>query len=202
MATELQGFQHPIPGQWNREGTRPAVSPWVLWGSPVGPCFSPAERGKLPADTRLAVPLWLTGDQILRGLVSLEQSGPQPWARGQALRVEHGVPSCSSPPFVGTAYPHHPSGINCGQEQREGKQAAPVPIPALLLHQPLPPCRLKSLSGHCMAARGNTAHQTTLRLVSCQSPSCDTQPLLTDERLETSRVFHHSRNVGWSSAIG
>lgn len=52
----------------------------------------------------------------------------------QALLVEHGVPSWSSPPFVGTAYPHHPLGTSSGQEQHEGNQAAPFLIPALLLH--------------------------------------------------------------------
>lgn len=112
-----------------------------LWG-PASHQQLP-ERGKLPTDIRLALPLWL-----IESPTAWEQSGPQPWATGQALLGECGVPSCSSPHFVDTAYSHHPSGINSGQEQREGNQEAPFPIPALLLHQPLPTSRLKFLSGH------------------------------------------------------
>lgn len=74
-----------------------------------------------------------------------------------------------------------------GQEQGEGNQAAPFLVPALILHQPLPGSRLMSLSGHCMAAAGNTAHETILRMAPSQGPACTSQLLFTNERLGTEK---------------
>lgn len=44
---------------------------------------------------------------------------------------------CSSAPFVGTACPHDSWGTSRCQVQGGGTQAAPLLVPALLLHQPL-----------------------------------------------------------------
>lgn len=111
MATEPQGFQHPIPGQWNREGTCPAVSPWVLEAPLWGPASHQQREENCPQTSGWLCPCGWQETRSSGVWSAWERSGPQPWARGQALLLEHGVPSCSSPPFVGTAYPHHPSGI-------------------------------------------------------------------------------------------
>lgn len=182
--------------------TLPAVSPWVPRGSPVGPCLPPAAPWEKKAARRHQAGFALVADERPdpQQLGSTQDLSHRQWHRHYWWNMV-----CLLAALLllwAQPIPTIPWEQAVVRNSVEGNQAAPFLIPALLLHQPLPRGRLMSLSGHCMVARGNIAHQTTLRMVPCQSPACAAQLLLTDKRLSTTRVFHHNRNVGWSSALG
>lgn len=57
-----------------RRGTCPAVSPWVLWDSPVGPCFPPAAPWERKTAHRHQVGFALVADRIPHSLGAVRTS--------------------------------------------------------------------------------------------------------------------------------